>query len=93
MAMDVGLITLVYHTVKNQVAHLPFPGDNTIEYQAVTIDVDGAQLLMCNLYVPPVSLCHQEYMPDFAPLFGHSDSILIKGDIFIMGDFNAHDDT
>ena len=82
-----GLITLVHHSVKYQEAHLPFPGDNTIEHQAVTVDVDGAHLLVCNIYVPPVSSCPQGYIPNFAPLFSHT------GDILVMGDFNAHDDT
>ena len=84
-----GLITLVHHSVKYQEAttFLPFPGDNTIEYQAVTVDVGGAKLLVCNVYVPPVTSCPQRYVPNFATLFGHT------GDILIMGDFNAHDDS
>ena len=80
-----GLITLVHHTVKYQETHLPLTGDNTIEHQAVTVDVNGAQLLVCNIYVPPVSSCPQGYVPNFLPLLDHA------GDILIMGDFNAHD--
>ena len=82
-----GLITLVEYTVKYQEAYLPFTGDNTIELVVVTVDVDGAQLFVCNILVPPVSSCPHGYIPNLAPLFSHFD------DILIMGDFNAHDET
>ena len=62
-------------------------GDNIFEHQAVKVDVDWAQLLVCNIYVPPVSSCPHGYKPNFASLFSHFD------DILIMADFNAHDDT
>ena len=81
------IIPLVHHTVKYQEAHWSFTGDNTIEHQAVKLDLDGAQLLVCNISVEPVSSSPHAYIPNFEPLFSH------LGDIFIMGDFNAHDDT
>ena len=80
-------MTLVHHTVKYQKAHLPLAGDNPFAHQAVTVGVDGAQLLVCNIYVPPVASYPHGYIPKFAPLFTH------LGDILIMGDLNVQDDT
>ena len=84
-----GLITLVHHSITYQeVRPAPFfQNDNTTEIQAIIVEMGGAKLLVCNIYIPPVSSCPQDYRPDFYPVFGYT------GDILIMGDFNAHDET
>ena len=82
-----GLITLVAHSIKyielNQSSL--FPGDNIAEHQAISVEVDGAQLLVCNVYIPPIASCPPGYHPNFNSLFNAT------GDTLIMGDFNAHD--
>ena len=81
-----GLITLIHHSITyKEVYPNFFPGDTTIESQAYSIEVNGAELLICNIYIPPASSCPGGYTPDFNSIFNYS------GDILIMGDFNAHD--
>ena len=81
-----GLITLVAHSIRyTELKPSPlFPGDNTAEHQAISVEVDGAQLLVCNVYIPPAASC-PGYQPNFTSLFSAT------GDTLIMGDFNAHD--
>ena len=77
---------LIHHSIAyEEVQHTFLPGDTTTELQAITIEVNGAKLLICNVYIPPISSCPGGYTPDFDSLFSYS------GDILIMGDFNAHD--
>ena len=82
-----GLITLLHHSVANQEVqeHTFLPRDTIDELQALTVELDGAQLLVCNVYIPPASSCPRGYAPDFKSLLTY------HGDILIMGDFNAHD--
>ena len=82
-----GLITLVHHSVaftEVNTNHL-FPGDSTAEHLAIEVDIDGAKLLVVNVYIPPISSCPTGYTPNFTHLFSSTD------DTLVVGDFNAHD--
>ena len=82
-----GLIILVHHSITYQ--ELPdtiLPGDSVAERQTIAVEVNGATLTICNIYIPPATSCPPGYSPDFHSLFNHTE------DILIMGDFNAHDD-
>ena len=79
-------MTLIRHDVsytRVDSSHL-FPGDTTTEHLAVEVDMDGAKLLVINVYVPPVSS-----VPGFNPNMGPLCNI--TRDVLVMGDFNAHD--
>ena len=47
--------------------------------------MDGAKLLVANVYIPPVSSCPPDYMPNLTHFFSCAE------DILVVGDFNAHD--
>ena len=49
------------------------------------IDVDGAELKVVNIYIPPTSSCQPNYTPNLTGLFS------IPDDTLVAGDFNAHD--
>ena len=81
-----GLITLIRHDVdyiEVDSSHL-FPGDTFTEHLAVEVELDGAKLMVVNVYVPPVSST-AGFIPNLTHLFS------ITRDVLVMGDFNAHD--
>ena len=59
---------------------LIFPGT------PLPVEVDGAHVQVCNVYIPPSSSCPPGYVPAFSSLL-----VPTTGDVLIMGDFNAHD--
>ena len=78
---------LIHHSVTyKELLDLVLPGDNTTEIQSITVTVNGAKLIIRNIYIPPSSSCPTGYLPDFGTLLSPTE------DILIMGDFNAHDD-
>ena len=82
-----GLITLIHHSLtyrEADLAHL-FPNDPHLEHQSVVVEVDGAELRVVNIYIPPTSSCQPDYTPDLTGLFSLTDDTLVGGD------FNAHD--
>ena len=80
-----GLITLIHRDVSyTPVASAPYFNDPITEHQAIEVSVDGAKLLIINVYIPPASSA-QGQLPNFDLLFN------ITRDVLIMGDFNAHD--
>ena len=83
-----GLITLIHHSVTYQeiIPDPFFPGDTTAEHLTISVEVDGAHLQVCNVYIPPSSSCPPGYVPAFSSLL-----VPTTGDVLIMGDFNAHD--
>ena len=67
-----GLITLVHHSVSYTVVDSsPYFSDSTIEHLAIEVDIDGAKLLVINVYIPPVSSV-PGYTPDLGTLFSIS---------------------
>ena len=73
-----GLITLVHHSVaftEVNTNHL-FPGDSTAEHLAIEVDIDGAKLLVVNVYIPPISSCPTGYTPNLTHLFSSTDDTL-----------------
>ena len=81
-----GLITLVHHSITYEELHdTVLPGDNVTELQSIKVIVNGAHLIMRNIYIPPSSSCLMGYLPDFETLFSPTE------DMLIMGVFNAHD--
>ena len=78
---------MVHHSLSYKEVDLTslFTTDPHLEHQAVAIDVDGAELRVVNIYIPPTSSCQSNYSPDLTGLFSFT------GDTLVGGDFNAHD--
>lgn len=56
-----------------------------IECFAVKVNINNSDLIIFNVYIPPVSSCPQLFRPDLSSIFNHPDD-----DILVCGDFNAH---
>ena len=78
---------MIHHSLQYRELNLDslFISDRHLEHQAVVVEVEGAELRVVNIYIPPTSSCHPDYSPDLTPLFSFTD------DTLIVGDFNAHD--
>ena len=63
-----------------------FSRENTLRLQVSKFVGDELQLLVCNVYVPPVISCIKKYTPDFSSLFNYNDVLIVE-------DFNAQDTT
>ena len=78
---------MIHHSLQYRELNLDslFINDRHLEHQAVVVEVEGAELRVVNIYIPPTSSCHTDYSPDLTPLLSFTD------DTLIVGDFNAHD--
>lgn len=82
-----GLAFLVHHSIhftNVSTDHL-FPGDNTLEHQAISATMDGTPYQIYNLYIPPATSCPPSYIPDLSNLLEQDNN-----NVLIVGDFNAH---
>ena len=78
---------MIHHSVTYREIKIDslFPTDPHLEHQSVVVEVEGAELRVINIYIPPTSSCQPGYAPNLIPLFSTID------DTLIAGDFNAHD--
>ena len=79
-----GLITLIHPSINYTTVDSAYFSDPITENLAIEVDLDGAKLLIINVYIPPVSSVAGQ-TPSLASLFD------ITRDVLIVGDFNAHD--
>ncbi|KAA0184157.1 hypothetical protein HAZT_HAZT008960 [Hyalella azteca] len=56
-----------------------------MEHQAISISINGAQLHLYNIYIPPPTSCPPGFSPSLTPLLE-----LDTHNTIIMGDFKAH---
>jgi hypothetical protein len=59
--------------------------DPALKILAVQIDIGASKLVICNVYLPPISSCLPGHYPDFKAILD-----LFDHDPLILGDFNAH---
>ena len=57
--------------------------DPHLEELTISIAMDNTELLITNVYIPPVSSCNGRYSPPIYHLLSGTDSL-------VLGDFNAH---
>jgi len=57
--------------------------DPHLEELTISIAMDNTELLISNVYIPPVSSCNSGYTPSWGHLLTGNDSL-------VLGDFNAH---
>ncbi len=74
-----GLVIYIHESIPFIPLQSPLD-DNTTESQAIQF----GDLTIVNVYIPPVTSCPPDYMPDFQSLFP-------SGEALVLGDFNAHD--
>ena len=61
-----------------------FADDGVVEAQGIEVMLDGRELRIINVYIPPGTSCPPGYSVNFAGL-GNT-----QGDCLLVGDFNAH---
>ena len=79
-----GLALLIHHSIPYSLVPLPRATSPSLEQQAVKIKLADTDLLVINIYIPPVNSCPERSNTSISHLLGKSDRI-------ILGDFNAHD--
>lgn len=65
-----------------------FPNNQLVEHQEICIISSHQRFSLINIYTPPCSSCLRLYRTKFTNIFTDD-----TGDLFVMGDFNAHHDT
>ena len=81
-----GLLTLVHHSVSFRDSGTVLTDDDTAETLLVTVTLEGGELHILNVYIPPATSCPAGYATNFDLLLRD------RGDQLVMGDFNAHHD-
>jgi hypothetical protein len=80
-----GLAFLIHHSVAYSHVDTSFIQDAHTECQAVRVNLNGSDLVVFNVYLPPVSSCPQDYQPNLSSILNHTDD-----DILVCCDLNAH---
>lgn len=78
-----GLAFIIRNYVKYRTISLPSPSlsDETLEQQAIAIMSDETEIIVTNIYIPPISSCPQGYRPSIDHLLSFSNDHIIVGDI------------
>jgi hypothetical protein len=82
------LAFLIHHSVAFSPVDTSFIQDGHSKVLAIKATINGSDLVVFNVYLPPVSSCPQTYKPDLSAIFNMPDE-----DILVVGDFNAHQET
>jgi hypothetical protein len=80
-----GLIFLIHHSLPFTLVDTSFIQDAHTECQAIKVSINGSDLIIFNVYLPPVSSCPQTYCPNLSSVFSRFDD-----DVLVCGDLNAH---
>jgi exonuclease III len=80
-----GLALLIHHSVTFSPIDLSFLLTDETECQAVRVSINGSDIVLFNVYLPPVSSCPRSFDLNLSPVFHFSDD-----DILVCGDLNTH---
>ena len=80
-----GVALLIHHSLSFSRIDTSFLRDKFIECIAIRVEINGADLDLFNVYIPPASSCTAHHSPDIGPILHLSDN-----DVIVCGDFNVH---
>jgi hypothetical protein len=83
--MGEGVAFLIHQSVTYSPIDTSFLKDDHTECLAVRVVINGSDLVIFNVYLPPASSCPSSYKTDLSPIFYHTDD-----DTLVCGDLNAH---
>jgi exonuclease III len=79
-----GLAYLVHHSFPFLPLVSPLSNDPVVECQGIPAPLNGINLEIYNLYIPPASGCPRGHKPDLSSILN------LPNDVLIVGDLNAH---
>jgi hypothetical protein len=79
-----GLAFLVHHSLPFVPLASPLSGDQVLEIQGIPVQLNGSDIDIFDIYIPPASGCPRGYKPDLSPILN------LQNDLLILGDVNAH---
>jgi hypothetical protein len=80
-----GLAFLVHHSVQFSSIDVSFIPSDSTKCQAIRATINGSDLSIFNVYLPPVSSCPRSFCPDLSSIVNHVDE-----DLLVCGNLNAH---
>jgi hypothetical protein len=79
-----GLAFLVHHSLPFIPLTSPLSNDKVIKSQGILISLNGSNLEIYNLYIPPVLGCPRGFTPDIYQILN------IPNNVLVLGDLNVH---
>jgi endonuclease/exonuclease/phosphatase family metal-dependent hydrolase len=79
------LAFLIHHTVQFSPIDVSFIPSDSTECQAIRATINGSDLSIFNVYLPPVSSCPRNFCPDLSSIVNFVDE-----NFLVCGDLNAH---
>jgi hypothetical protein len=80
-----GLAFLIHHLIAYSLVEMSFVQDDHTECQAAKVILNSSDIVIYNVYLPPVSSCPQTYQPNLSSILNHTNE-----DILVCGDHNTH---